>query len=140
MGAGKVPLQDLVPGFVMRSERTFTREDVERFAVVSRDEGEHHLEPDSEGRIIVHGLLTATLATELGGRMNYLSRTMDYVFLAPVYVGDTITCVGEVLTREEKPGRVRLSFSTVFTNQHGERVLEGTSKGAVLLSGGRPEA
>ena len=55
-------------------ERTFSEEDVRFFARFSGDEGEHHLEPDEQGRLMVHGLLTATLPTKIGGDMNFIAR------------------------------------------------------------------
>jgi hypothetical protein len=37
------------------------------FADVSRDRGIHHVKSDEDGRLLVHGLLTATIPTKLGG-------------------------------------------------------------------------
>jgi len=42
-------------------ERTFTEEDVRSFATISGDQDVHHVTPDEQGRLMVHGLLTATL-------------------------------------------------------------------------------
>src|SRR3712207_8738612 len=61
-------------GDVVSWERTFTVEDVRRFAEYSGDEGVHHLEPDEKGRLMVHGLLTATLPTKVGGDINFIAR------------------------------------------------------------------
>jgi acyl dehydratase len=41
---------------------------------------------------MVHGLLTATLSTEIGGELAVLARTMTFEFLTPVYAGDTVRC------------------------------------------------
>ena len=62
-------------GETVTFERTFDHADVERFVEVSEDEGTHHLEPDAEGRLLVHGLLTATLPTKVGGRYDVLAST-----------------------------------------------------------------
>lgn len=43
----------LKAGGVINFERTFTIEDVQSFTKLSRDEGEHHLIPDEQGRLIV---------------------------------------------------------------------------------------
>ena len=48
-------------------QRTFTLEDVEAFARVSGDRGTHHLRPDEAGRIMVQGVLTATISNKIGG-------------------------------------------------------------------------
>jgi len=47
--------------------RTFTDEDVRQFAEVSGDRGAHHVQPGPDGRVMVQGLLTATLPTKIGG-------------------------------------------------------------------------
>jgi acyl dehydratase len=57
-------------------ERTFTEEDVRLFTRVSGDQGIQHMKPDEQGRLQVHGLLTATLPTKLGVRYE-LYRTPD---------------------------------------------------------------
>ena len=59
-------------GDTLSRKRTFTDEDIHLFARFSGDEGEHHLEPDESGRLMVHGLLTATLPTKIGGRRKVL--------------------------------------------------------------------
>lgn len=112
-------------------ERTFTRHDVEDFARLSGDAGIHHVTPDSAGRIMVHGLLTATVPTKIGGDMNYIARQMTFEFLRPVYVGDTIRVDGTI-TRVSPSGR-QLQVAVAFEcrNQHGKTVLTGTSHGII---------
>lgn len=41
-------------------ERTFTEQAIRLFSTISGDEGVHHVTPDEKGRLMVHGLLTAT--------------------------------------------------------------------------------
>jgi acyl dehydratase len=53
-------------------KRTFTEDDIRLFNKVSGDEGVHHIVPDEQGRLMVHGLLTATVPTKIGGDMNFL--------------------------------------------------------------------
>jgi acyl dehydratase len=125
-----VPALEVGAEFVV--ERTFTAELVDAFTEISRDRGRHHLQPDAQGRRIVHGLLVASLGTEVGGSLNFLSRTMDYEFLRPVYVGDTVRCTARIETVERKPGRTRLLVSMRFVNQAGEEVIRGSTRGAVL--------
>jgi hypothetical protein len=50
----------------------------------------------------------------------------EYEFLAPVYIGDTITITRHVLAVEEKQGKTDLMYLTraevTYRNQHGETV------------------
>jgi 3-hydroxybutyryl-CoA dehydratase len=55
----------LVVGEIITFERTFTVEDVELFTTISGDEGSHHVTPDEQGRLVIQGLLTATLPTKI---------------------------------------------------------------------------
>jgi len=61
-------------GDVRSWQRTFTEEDIRLFSRVSGDEGIHHMEYDERGRLMAHGLLTATLPTKIGGDMNFIAR------------------------------------------------------------------
>ena len=122
-------------GDQVRWSRTFTVEDVERFGQVSGDHGIHHVEPDAQGRLMVQGLLTATLPTKLGGDLNYLAREMLFEFLRPVFSGDTIDCVVTVSRVEKQPGRTYLEFEIACTNQAGKVVLRASTKGVVLDPG-----
>ncbi|MFB6117796.1 dehydratase [Halosegnis sp.] len=106
---------DLEAGHVETAERTFTPEDVRTFTEVSGDRGDHHLETDEEGRLLVHGLLTATLATEIGGRFTVLARTMEYSFRQPVYTGERIRCVAEFTQVDQREdGRTEVAADLRF--------------------------
>lgn len=119
------------PGLELRWERTITADEILRFMELSGDRGVHHREKDARGRLLAHGLLTATLPTKLGGDLNYIARTMTFDFLKPVYAGDALTCLGVV--DSVKPGRAftRVSFSFTVTNQDAAVVLKGTSSGVI---------
>jgi acyl dehydratase len=118
--------------------RTFTTTDVKAFADFSGDRGAHHMEADSRGRIMVQGLLTATLPTKLGGDVNYIARHMVFDFAHPVFVGDTITCEGMVEKVEPAEGRLNVSLSFMCRNQDGKEVLRGTTEGIIRNSTSRP--
>ena len=122
-------------GSETRWSRLFTVEDVRAFSEVSGDRGVHHVELDDQGRLMVQGLLTATLPTKLGGDLNYLAREMLFEFLRPVFSGDTIDCVVTVSRVEKQPGRTYLEFEIVCTNQAGKVVLRASTKGVVLDPG-----
>lgn len=114
--------------------RTFTVEDVRAFAAVSGDRGQHHVEPDASGRLWVHGLLTATIPTRLGGDLNYLARAMNFEFLRPVFSGDTITCESLCTRAEARDGRTECEFEITCVNQDGREVLRATSAGVILAT------
>src|SRR5512137_2731316 len=76
---------------------------------------------------IVPGLLTASLLTHLGGLWAFLATSMDFKFIAPVYVGDSITAEAEVTELDPKTGAVVLSCRC--TNQHGREVLNARVRG-----------
>jgi len=56
------------------------------------DEGVQHVTPDDQGRLMVQGLLTATLPTKIGGDINFIARQMIFQFHRPVFSGDTVQC------------------------------------------------
>ena len=118
-------------GDVVSWQRTFTEEDIRAFARFSGDEGEHHLVPDKDGRLMAHGLLTATLPTKIGGDMNYIARQMTFEFHRPVFAGDTIEC--EVTLTELEPGDryTQVTAQFVCRNQSGKEVMTGQTRGVV---------
>jgi acyl dehydratase len=119
-------------GEVFVHERRFTIEEVRAFTQASGDAGRHHVEPDASGRLLVQGLLTATLPTKIGGDIDFLARDMHFDFLRPVYTGDTIRCEMAVADVVVEPGRVRLAFTGACRNQDGVEVLRIASRGIVL--------
>lgn len=123
---------DIQEGHVVTYERTFTPEEVEQFADLSGDEGYHHLVAGQEGDVMVHGLLTATLPTKIGGDIDYVARTMAFEFPRPVYTGETITCELELESVEEDDGRRELDTSWVCVNEDDEVVMRGSSSGVVF--------
>ena len=120
-------------GDIITFERTFTIEDVEMFTKVSGDEGIHHLTPDEQGRLVVQGLLTATLPTKVGGDHNVMARTMDFEFSRPVFTGDKIICEVAIEQFEKQDNnRISILASFLCTNQHEKQVLRGSFAGVIL--------
>jgi 3-hydroxybutyryl-CoA dehydratase len=78
-------------------------------------------------RRIVPGLLTASLLTHLGGLWAFLATVMEFQFLSPVYIGDSITAEAEVANIEQDSGEVHLRC--VCKNQEGKEVLRGDVHG-----------
>lgn len=124
----------LKKGDIITFERTFTVKDVELFTEVSCDEGVHHITPDEQGRLVIQGLLTATLPTKIGGDNNVLARTMNFEFIRPVFTGDTIKCEVEIQDYEWQEIKNRTSINTTFScvNQDGKEVLKGSFSGVIL--------
>lgn len=119
-------------GAVLSYERTFTLDDVRTFAALTGDRGTHHLVPDAKGRIMVHGLLTATIPTKLGGDLDYLAREMFFEFIRPVWVGDVIRCEATITSVAREEGRTALALTLLCTNQAGKEVLKGHTRGVIL--------
>ncbi|MBX9976010.1 MaoC family dehydratase N-terminal domain-containing protein [Cytobacillus firmus] len=120
-------------GDMITFERTFTKRDVELFTEISGDEGIHHITPDEQGRLVVQGLLTATLPTKVGGDANVLARTMNFEFLRPVFTGDTIICEVTIDKYEEQDqNRMAIAASFLCTNQNEKQVLRGNFAGVIL--------
>ncbi|GAA0497785.1 MaoC/PaaZ C-terminal domain-containing protein [Salinibacillus aidingensis] len=123
-------------GDIITFERTFTVRDVELFTEVSRDEGSHHLTPDEQGRLVVQGLLTATLPTKVGGDYNVLARNMNFEFLRPVFTEDRIICEVKIEKYEwqEDKNRTAIVASFICRNQQEKKVLKGDFSGVILDS------
>ncbi|TWI56165.1 hotdog domain-containing protein [Halalkalibacter nanhaiisediminis] len=119
-------------GDIIKFERIFTVEDVELFTKVSGDEGTHHITPDQQGRVVIQGLLTATLPTKVGGDHNVLARKMSYEFLRPVFTGDTILCEVKIERFEKQGDRTHITATFVCQNQHEKDVLSGYFSGVIL--------
>ncbi|MDA5108474.1 MULTISPECIES: hotdog domain-containing protein [Brevibacillus] len=118
-------------GDVLTWERTFTEQDVQEFCRISGDNGAHHITPDEHGRFMVHGLLTATLPTKIGGDLHVLARKMEFTFLRPVFTGDTIRCEVTVTRYERQEIKVEIAAAVECFNQAGKKVLEGAFEGII---------
>lgn len=119
--------------------KTFSADDIAAFAEASGDRNPLHLdeafakESRFEGRIahgmLVAGLISAVLGNQLPGPGTiYLGQELR--FKEPVYVGDTITAVVEVIKIRE--GKPIVTLSTNCYNQHDILVIEGNA--TVLIS------
>ena len=121
-------------GDVLSWQRTFTEEEIRSFARLSGDEGEHHLVPDEQGRLMAHGLLTATLPTKIGGDMNFIARQLTFEFQRPVFAGDTIECQVTLVGLEPGDQYTRVTVQYVCRNQSGKEVMVGHARGVIRNS------
>jgi 3-hydroxybutyryl-CoA dehydratase len=111
--------------------KTFTEEDVLRFAGITGDRNPIHLDREFAAKTpfrerIAHGLLTAgTISAAIGMKLPgpgcmYLSQTLE--FKAPVFLGDAITArveIAEVISPK------RLRMKTRCFNQDKVLVIDG---------------
>jgi 3-hydroxybutyryl-CoA dehydratase len=112
--------------------KTFGDAEIEKFAELTGDRNPLHMDEAFAARTrfkrrIAQGILSASLISTCVGMhlpgtgAIYLDQTLRFV--KPVYVGDTVTLTATVShIREDKP---LLTLSTTWTNQHGQRVIEG---------------
>ena len=113
--------------------RTFSREDIMNFAQISYDTGRHHV--NSGKKLLVHGLLLATLPTKLGGDLNFIAKDMEFYFRNAVYEGDIILCIARLEKLVKQKKRLKCKFSFRCFNQNGVLVLEGISSGMIWNDG-----
>lgn len=112
-------------------ERTFSKPEVRQFTELSGDAGEHHVEENAEGELLVQGLLTATLPTKIGGDFDVLARQMTFHFRRPVWTGETVTCAVTFGTVEPR-GNGDLDVEAEFDcTCDGESVLRGSFEGLI---------
>lgn len=123
---------ELQVGEAAEFSKTVAESDVYLFAGISGDFNPAHInEPYARGTAfksrIAHGMLaagfvSAVIGTRLPGPGTIYMK-QELTFLAPVYIGDTITARAEVVELIEDKKRVRLK--TTCVNQEGKTVLDG---------------
>ena len=127
-------IHDMKPGDGAEFTKTVSESDVYGFAGITGDFNPAHIDEEyAKGTFfkkrIAHGMLSAGfISTVLGTRLPgagavYMKQELS--FLAPVYIGDTITARVEVMEVHVEKNRVTLK--TTCTNQDGKVVLDGTA-------------
>jgi len=124
--------------------RTITEADVVMFAALSGDWNPIHVDAEFAkqtrfGQRIAHGLLTLSIASGLLTKLRLTEKTIvafygiDRLrFTKPVFIGDTIKAVAEVVDKEDKGDYGIVTYDIKVYNQKGEVVLVYTSKIAVM--------
>ena len=130
---------DIKIGDRFSTTREITDEVIRKFADVSGDYNPIHLDEDFAaktrfGKRIAHGMLSgAFISAVLGNEFRerkivYLSQTMK--FIAPVFIGDTVTASGTITNIREDKGIVTLE--TISTNQNGDTLVTGEAAVMIL--------
>ena len=129
---GRLPHMEFQEGESATMTHTVTSADVEAFARITGDQNPVHLDEAYAsgtrfGRRIAHGMLavsyiSASLGTKFPGPGTiYLSQNVS--FLAPVYLGDTITA--SVTVSKYRAEKGVLTLLTECWNQDGIKVVDG---------------
>ena len=123
---------DLVVGQKATRSLEVTAHHVELFAEMTGDRNPLHFDEafaakTKFGKLVVQGgvttgILNALVAEDMPGP-GTVFMNQELKFVAPVYIGDTITAEAEVLSLHEKRPMTELKFT--ITRQTGETVLEG---------------
>ena len=115
-----------------RRTQTVTMRQLELYAEITGDRNPLHFDPDFAARTrfgrlvaqggITSGMLNALVAMDMPGAGTvFMSQSLKY--LAPAYVGDTLTAEAEVLAL--KPDKPVCQLKVTIVNQTGTALLEG---------------
>ena len=127
-----ISYEDIYIGQKDTITKTITAYDINMFATITGDKNPVHLNETFAAKSIfkkriAHGMLTGSLISSVlgtklpGANTIYLNQSLK--FLAPCYIGDTLTAVVEVI--EKKDAKQILILNTVVTNQSNVKVVEG---------------
>ena len=128
--------------------RTVTESDVVGFAGLTGDYNPLHVDhvyakATPFGRPIAHGMLGLSYSAGLGSYFPWMrtaafTRILEWKFLSPIHIGDTIHVRTEILSKERK-GRGRrglITWRRQLINQKGEVTQEGITETLVECSRG----
>jgi len=129
----KRAIQGLSIGDSFVVHRMYTDKDVQAFGDISKDYNPIHFDERFAAvkgfkKPICHGLLVASMLTEIGGQMGWLASGMNFRFKKPIYFNEAITCR---LTIDEIDAGGHAKANAVYTNPDREIVLEATLTGIV---------
>lgn len=137
---------DLSVGDLWQSDgRTVTETDVAHFAALTGDHDPLHTDREYAEqtpfrRPIAHGLLGLSIAAGLGTehpnvRTDAFVSVHQWHFLRPVFFGDTVHAVAEVIEKCERTRRRgRVVWKRCLVNQHGDIVQEGIFETLVAVA------
>ena len=123
---------DLRLGDTASLSKTITEADVMLFAGITGDFNPIHVDEEFAkaslfGQRVAHGMLgagliSAVIGTDLPG-VNSIYLGQELKFVKPVFIGDTLTAVVEIVHKRDDKKIVKLS--TTVLNQRDEPVIEG---------------
>lgn len=129
-------IADMNVGELMTFRKTITDSDVYLFAGITGDLNPLHIDAvyaettEFKGRlahgVIGVGILVGVMARELPGGV-LLGHSIK--FLKPVYIGDTLTALVEVIGKDEEQDLI--FFKIWCENQNGVKVMAGEAQGLV---------
>ena len=131
----------LKAGDIVKFEQEIFDEEVSRCASLTGDYNPLHMDQDFAAKLpfkkrIVHGMLTASLASRLVGMElaspGALWAEQSFRFMAPVFIGDRLVFLAEILQVSVAAGSIRVK---IVVKRENETVLEG--EGTVLLHYGK---
>jgi len=125
-------IDQIAKGDVSEFTKTVSESDIYQYAGITGDFNPAHVNETYAAKTffkkrIAHGMLSAGfISAILGNHLPgpgsiYVKQELN--FMAPVYIGDTITARAEVIDVEEEKNRVTLS--TNCFNQEGTMVIKG---------------
>ena len=129
----KKAIAGLEEGDAFEIKRTFSEEDIVRFEALSHDHNPVHSDvryAQAKGfaSTVAHGLLTATLITEIGGALAWLATSMSFKFKRPVYIGEELTCVWTIVRIDD---RYRGEAEVIVKDSAGQIVLSAETTGVI---------
>ncbi len=124
---------------ILTTARTVTEADIVSFAGLSGDFNQIHIDADFAGKTpfgarVAHGLLGLSIASGLAVQTGFMEQTVmafrtidEWKFSAPIFIGDTIHVVLEVLELKALPrlGGGSVSLSLDVKNQKDDTVQRG---------------
>ncbi|MEW6730344.1 MAG: MaoC family dehydratase [Acidobacteriota bacterium] len=128
----EIAFATLQTGQTFTFRRTFTDGEVAIFCGITGDYNPYHIDDTFVsgswyGRRIIPGLLTASMITHIGGLLGFLAADMHFHYIAPVYIGDTVTCTVTIVEKDEAKRLVQATGLCV--NQHDKEVLKASFSG-----------
>ena len=123
-------------GMKREFSKVFTKEETEQMGDLIGDHNPFHYKGEFAKKTkfkkpIVHGLLVGGMICHFGGDIfpgpGYLAEKMKFDFLKPVFFGEEIRAVGEVVRVDKKNNRV--TFEMKCFNRKKKKVLRGVVVG-----------
>lgn len=130
---------DLSVGQTAEFSRKVTTDMMDSFCEISGDVNPLHKDDDfAKGKgypgRVVYGMLTSSMYSCLGGVYipgeNCLLQSVHADFLAPVFIGDILTCSGKITEKNDSVRQVIIK--AVIRNQNGKKVSRAKIEAGVL--------